>query len=1553
MTRRYRFATFFITALASLFICPPGWAQQAEITFSVIGDVPYSESELNTLSLHVANHNLYSPSEFLVHVGDMVGSNEPCFEARYDAVAAILTGLAVPAYIVPGDNEWNDCSDPDQGWSWWMEHLYALETAYCGTPATQRQTVRPENFAFVSKGVLFVGINLVGSTVLDTAAWNLRMQQDADWISQQLQANASAIRSAVVFAHAGSATSRRTFFDLFIPIAAAFAKPLLYVHGDGHSWRWDLPFSGAQNVRRMEVERGTTPPVQLTVTLDPLNPFVFNRTPWPAGSVALNRSPCVDAGADIVLTSGTSTSLDGFVTDDRDPPGTLTTLWTTIAGPGTVTFQNPSIPTTSAQFSVGGAYTLRLTANDGSLVSSDDLSVVVGTAAGCTTSASCNDGLYCNGVETCVAGSCQAGSPVNCGDGIACTNDSCNETTDSCTHAPSNAACNDGFYCNGTETCSATLGCQAGVAVNCADAVACTTDACNESTDTCTHTPNNAACSDGLYCTGAETCSATLGCQAAPPVNCNDGAACTADSCDETADRCSNAPNDGLCADAEACTTDTCVVAIGCQHVNTCSSGEITFVEARSGSSLKSNTVATAAALTGVPSHLYLATVSYKPNTVVTGVTGLGLAWTRVGAQCAGRSQTGLEVWKAQGTPSASGVVTATLSASVSSAVIIVTRYAGVHVTAPIGSIESANTRGVDGACSGGTDTAAYSYTLFPVTPGSFVYSAVAGRGKTHTPGVGYQERAEILGGSGGNASSAADSDRTVTSGTTATVNGSFSGVTDWAALAVEVRPAPPSGCNENLDCNDGQFCNGVETCVASACQTGVSPTCGDGVACTADSCNEGTDGCDHVPNDAACDNGLFCDGAEICDPGLGCQFGPDPCPGEECHEAIASCSECLVHADCNDGLACNGQETCVAGTCQPGTSTDCDDGVACTIDACTEPGGTCSHTPSDAACGDGVFCNGAETCEATLGCQAAAPVDCTDGFACTADGCNESTDSCDHVPNDASCDNGTFCDGAELCDPSLGCQSGPGPCSGQQCDEASATCLQCLVDAHCNDGLACNGQETCVAGTCQPGTATACDDGVACTIDACTEPGGSCSHTPSDAACGDGVFCNGAETCNATLGCQAAGTVDCTDGFACTADGCNEATDSCDHVPNDAPCDNGLFCDGAEICDPGLGCQPGPDPCPGEHCDAGSASCVDCLLDADCNDGLACTGLESCVAGTCQPGTSTECNDGVACTVDACNEPLGTCSHAPSDAACGDGAFCNGTETCNATLGCQAATPVDCSDGIACTTDFCNESTDSCSHAANDGLCVDANACTADTCVVGSGCQHVDTCTPAQVTFAESRTGTSISSNSVTTASAVSAAANQFYLAAVSYKPNAVVTAVSGLGLTWTRVGAQCAGRSQTGIEVWRAQGAPSGNGLVTATMSTTVSSAVIAVTGYTGVDAVAPIASAESANTLGVDGLCSGGVDSASYSYTLSPVAPGMLVYSAAAMRGKLHTPGAGYQERAEVVASSGGSASSAAASDKVAAAGTSATVNGTFSGTTDWAALAVALRPASSVP
>ena len=55
-------------------------------------------------------------------------------------------------------------------------------------------------------------------------------------------------------------------------------------------------------------------------------------------------------------------------------------------------------------------------------------------------------------------------------------------------------------------------------------------------------------------------------------------------------------------------------------------------------------------------------------------------------------------------------------------------------------------------------------------------------------------------------------------------------------------------------NCDDGQFCNGKESCEPMiGCVAGVPPAIDDGVPCTVDNCNDDTDLVEHIPNDSAC----------------------------------------------------------------------------------------------------------------------------------------------------------------------------------------------------------------------------------------------------------------------------------------------------------------------------------------------------------------------------------------------------------------------------------------------------------------------------------------------------------------------------------------------------------------------------------------------------------------------------------------------------------------------------------------------------------------------------
>ena len=70
-------------------------------------------------------------------------------------------------------------------------------------------------------------------------------------------------------------------------------------------------------------------------------------------------------------------SLDGTVSDDGEPTGELTTLWSVVSGPGPVVFADPTSVDTTASFSVNGDYRLQLQAEDGEYVAGVTLTVHV------------------------------------------------------------------------------------------------------------------------------------------------------------------------------------------------------------------------------------------------------------------------------------------------------------------------------------------------------------------------------------------------------------------------------------------------------------------------------------------------------------------------------------------------------------------------------------------------------------------------------------------------------------------------------------------------------------------------------------------------------------------------------------------------------------------------------------------------------------------------------------------------------------------------------------------------------------------------------------------------------------------------------------------------------------------------------------------------------------------------------------------------------------------------------------------------------------------------
>ncbi|MCM4171875.1 hypothetical protein DHD32_10310 [Arenibacter sp. TNZ] len=248
-------------------------------SFTAIGDVPYNEEQRQGLINIISKHNNTNTSEFVIHVGDIKPGAVNCDEEVYIDVAEILKTFKVPTFIVLGDNEYNDCENPEQGLQYWNKHFLHFNENWSFDPQVTYQTERPENFSWIENKVLFMGINLVGSQVHDSIEWTERLTQNGLWIKTLLEKQKNNVNAMVVFAHANIVEAGpdkfKPFTDLFRAASLSFGKPVLMVQGDGHFWIKDKPWQ-EQNITRLQID-GRDTAVKITVDPNLDYPFLFDR----------------------------------------------------------------------------------------------------------------------------------------------------------------------------------------------------------------------------------------------------------------------------------------------------------------------------------------------------------------------------------------------------------------------------------------------------------------------------------------------------------------------------------------------------------------------------------------------------------------------------------------------------------------------------------------------------------------------------------------------------------------------------------------------------------------------------------------------------------------------------------------------------------------------------------------------------------------------------------------------------------------------------------------------------------------------------------------------------------------------------------------------------------------------------------------------------------------------------------------------------------------------------------------------------------------------------
>ena len=288
--------TKILTAvLAALLLVAADAGAQNPFSFVAIGDMPYGQREVvyPKYTALIGAINQAAPS-FTIHVGDIKSGSTVCSDEELHNQLDFLNSFASALIFTPGDNEWTDCHRKNNGSYEPLERLAKLRTMFfpganslgAKPMAVERQAdVMPEfktyveNARFVKEGVMFVTAHIVGSNnnfeVRDRRAieeFLARDKANVAWIKTSFEKAGANGAAALVLAiqanpfamlgnggaspgHSGFAAS---IGETFVPMAQAFAKPVLFVHGDTHLFRLDQPFKDAKgktiaSITRLEV----------------------------------------------------------------------------------------------------------------------------------------------------------------------------------------------------------------------------------------------------------------------------------------------------------------------------------------------------------------------------------------------------------------------------------------------------------------------------------------------------------------------------------------------------------------------------------------------------------------------------------------------------------------------------------------------------------------------------------------------------------------------------------------------------------------------------------------------------------------------------------------------------------------------------------------------------------------------------------------------------------------------------------------------------------------------------------------------------------------------------------------------------------------------------------------------------------------------------------------------------------------------------------------------------------------------------------------------------
>ncbi|MBY0490760.1 MAG: hypothetical protein K2R93_13035 [Gemmatimonadaceae bacterium] len=315
-------------------------AENAPVSYAVIGDVPYEPRTPSALSVFptlINSINADPDVRRAVHIGDIKSGSTLCSDTWFQQIAASFATFTDPLIYTPGDNEWTDCHRANNGGYNPLNRLAKVRQLFFAEPRrtlganpvrVKAQRGYPENVTWEAAQVVLATFHVIGSNNgrdpwfgdrKDTTSLNplvtvpkpetaaegasreaeylARNAANIKWLDRLFdEAQEERAKGVVLFLQAdmwhpsdraGGAKfdAHLAFLTRLAALATRFGKPVLIVCGDSHDFRVDVGvpwfslygLTPVPNITQLTVDRSIEADIDwLKLTIDPTSPTVFS-----------------------------------------------------------------------------------------------------------------------------------------------------------------------------------------------------------------------------------------------------------------------------------------------------------------------------------------------------------------------------------------------------------------------------------------------------------------------------------------------------------------------------------------------------------------------------------------------------------------------------------------------------------------------------------------------------------------------------------------------------------------------------------------------------------------------------------------------------------------------------------------------------------------------------------------------------------------------------------------------------------------------------------------------------------------------------------------------------------------------------------------------------------------------------------------------------------------------------------------------------------------------------------------------------------------------------